>query len=218
MPIVAGADEFGAMDGFRETAGSWHGLLRGQMVRRLTAPLELAIGIGAPEVWTELRDVCLTTRRRRRRVRETADVSAAKPGSLQKRARSGLQDNRMGETGMTACVVLSRFVTNHRVGYRCAAAKRVRRRETFPALCDFRAECWKLCRKAKLGESVVAKARNGAGTDKGCLNRKTGFALVTWLTMPANTARRRMPGPRRLSKAIQGVEFRDGTAQVLSAA
>ncbi len=133
MLVIIGADAYGEkdvlaiMDGFRENADSWRDLLKGLKKRGLTVPPELAVGDGALGFWTALRDVFPETREETReqrcRVHKAANVTGAMPKSLREKAKSGLQDIWMAETGKEAIAAFDLFVETYGVKYERAVAR-----------------------------------------------------------------------------------------------
>ena len=77
---------------------------------------------------------------------------------------------------------------------------------------------WKHIRTTNPIESVFATVRNRTRKTRGCLNRKTGLAMVFRLMMSAMKKWRKLTGANRLSEVIQGVEFKDGIKQIQVAA
>ena len=224
MLVIIGADEYGQkdviaiMDGFRENADSWRDLLKGLRKRGLTVPPELAIGDGALGFWTALRDVFSDTREQRCWVHKTANVLGAMPKSLHEKAKSDLQDIWMAETKKEANAAFDLFVETYGVKYEKAVAKLVKDRSELLAFYDFPAEHWKHIRTTNPIESVFATVRNRTRKTKGCLNRKTGLAMVFRLMMSAKKKWRKISGPNRLPEVIKGVEFKDGIKQLQAAA
>jgi transposase-like protein len=224
MLVIIGADEYGEkdvlaiMDGFRENAESWRDLLKGLKRRGLIVPPELAIGDGALGFWTALRDVFPTTREQRCWVHKTANVTGAMPKSLRDKAKSDLQDIWMAETKKEANAAFDLFVETYGVKYERAVKKLTKDRDELLAFYDFPAEHWKHIRTTNPIESVFATVRNRTRKTKGCLNRKTGLAMVFRLMMSAKKKWRRISGPNRLPEIIQGVEFKDGIKQTQIAA
>ena len=222
--IIIGADEYGEKDvlairdGFRENADSWRDLLRSLKKRGLNTPPELAVGDGALGFWTALRDVYPGTREQRCWVHKTANVTGALPRSLHDKAKADLQDIWMAETKKEAEAAFDLFVETYGVKYENAVAKLTRDRDDLLAFYDFPAEHWKHIRTTNPIESVFATVRNRTRKTRGCLNRKTGLAMVFRLMMSAMKKWRKLTGANRLSEVIQGVEFKDGIKQIQVAA
>ena len=222
--VIIGADEYGEKDvlairdGFRENADSWRDLLRSLKKRGLNTPPELAVGDGALGFWTALRDVYPGTREQRCWVHKTANVTGALPRSLHDKAKADLQDIWMAETKKEAEAAFDLFVETYGVKYENAVAKLTRDRDDLLAFYDFPAEHWKHIRTTNPIESVFATVRNRTRKTRGCLNRKTGLAMVFRLMMSAMKKWRKLTGANRLSEVIQGVEFKDGIKQIQVAA
>ena len=53
---------------------------------------------------------------------------------------------------------------------------------------------------------------------RGCLRRKTAFAMVLQLVLSGQRKWRRLNGPKRLAQVIEGVQFRDGIRKAQRAA
>jgi transposase-like protein len=83
---------------------------------------------------------------------------------------------------------------------------------------DFPAEHWKHIRTTNPIESVFATVRNRTRKTKGCLSRKTAFAMVFKLMMSAKKKWRKLSGTNQLPEVIQGVEFKEGIKQLQNAA
>ena len=222
--VIIGADEYGEKDvlairdGFRENADSWRDLLRSLKKRGLNTPPELAVGDGALGFWTALRDVYPGTREQRCWVHKTANVTGALPRSLHDKAKADLQDIWMAETKKEAEAAFDLFVETYGVKYENAVAKLTRDRDDLLAFYDFPAEHWKHIRTTNPIESVFATVRNRTRKTRGCLNRKTGLAMVFRLMMSAMKKWRKLTGANRLSEVIQGVEFKDGIKKIQVAA
>ena len=67
-------------------------------------------------------------------------------------------------------------------------------------------------------ESVFAAVRLRTVKTRGCLIRKTAFAMVLQLVLSAQQKWRRLNGPKRLAQVIEGVQFRNGIQEVRRAA
>ena len=177
--VIIGADEYGnkdvlgIMDGFRENADSWNGLLCSLKKRGLTTAPDLAIGDGAMGFWTALRDVYPTTTREQRCwVHKMANITGAMPKSLHEKAKAGLQDIWMAETKEDAVTAFDLFVETYGVKYERAVKKLTKDRDVLLTFYDFPAEHWKHIRTTNPIESVFATVRNRTRKTKGCLNRK----------------------------------------------
>ena len=124
----------------------------------------------------------------------------------------------MAETKKEAEAAFDLFVETYGVKYENAVAKLTRDRDDLLAFYDFPAEHWKHIRTTNPIESVFATVRNRTRKTRGCLNRKTGLAMVFRLMMSAMKKWRKLTGANRLSEVIQGVEFKDGIKQIQVAA
>lgn len=218
--VIIGADEYGnkdvlgIMDGFRENADSWNGLLCSLKKRGLTTAPDLAIGDGAMGFWTALRDVYPTTREQRCWVHKMANITGAMPKSLHEKAKAGLQDIWMAETKEDAVTAFDLFVETYGVKYERAVKKLTKDRDVLLTFYDFPAEHWKHIRTTNPIESVFATVRNRTRKTKGCLNRKTALSMVYKLMMSAKKKWRKLDGANRLPEVINGVEFKDGIKQI----
>ena len=66
----------------------------------------------------------------------------------------------------------------------------------------------------KAVESVFATVRLRTVKTRGCLSRKTAFAMVLQLVLSAQQKSSRLNGPKRLAQVIEGVQFRNGIQEV----
>ena len=124
----------------------------------------------------------------------------------------------MAETKKEAEAAFDLFVETYGVKYENAVAKLTKDRAVLLAFYDFPAEHWKHIRITNPIESVFATVRNRTRKTKGCLNRRTGLAMVFRLMMSAKKKWRKLTGANRLPEVIKGVEFKDGIKQIQVAA
>ena len=91
-------------------------------------------------------------------------------------------------------------------------------RDDLLAFYDYPAEHWRHLRTTNPIESVFATVRLRTVKTRGCLSRKTAFAMVLQLVLSAQEKWRRLNGPKRLAQVIEGVQFRNGIQEVGRAA
>ena len=200
----------GFIDGFRESAQSWRGLLLKLKQRGLRHAPELAIGDGALGFWKALGEIWPTTREQRCWVHKTANVLNKLPKSLHSKAKRELQEIWMAETKANALKAFDVFEKIYLVKYEKAVACLTKDRDVLLAVYDFPAEHWKHLRTTNPIESSFATVRHRTIRTKGCLSNETAIAMVFKLLEAAQRSWRRLDGTSFLPKVIYGVKFKDG--------
>lgn len=222
--VAIGADAEGRKqllaltDGYRQSEQSWQELLLDLQRRGLEAGPELAIGDGALGFWKALRKVYPQTRAQRCWVHKTRNVLDKLPKGGQRKAKAALQAIWMKETKQEAEAPFRHFQKARQAKYPRAAECMAKDREELLAFYDFPAEHWRHLRTTNPIESVFATVRLRTVKTRGCLSRKTAFAMVYRLVLSAQGKWRRLNGTESLPKVIDGVEFKDGIQVVKHAA
>jgi len=208
----------GLIDGVRESAQSWRGLLLDLKRRGLAMAPELAVADGALGFWQAIEEVWPKTRGQRCWVHKTANVLNKLPKSQHSKAKRALQEIWMAETKKDALTAFDAFVETWRVKYDKAVECLIKDREALLAFYDFPAEHWKHLRTTNVIESSFATIRHRTVRSKGCLSNKTALAMIFKLAEAAERSWRRLDGHCQLPKLILGVKFTDGIEVVRSKA
>jgi putative transposase len=208
----------GLIDGVRESAQSWRGLLLDLKRRGLAMAPELAVADGALGFWQAIEEVWPKTRGQRCWVHKTANVLNKLPKSQHSKAKRALQEIWMAETKKDALAAFDVFVETWRVKYDKAVECLIKDREALLAFYDFPAEHWKHLRTTNVIESSFATIRHRTVRSKGCLSNKTALAMIFKLAEAAERSWRRLDGHNQLPKLIIGVKFTDGIEVVRSKA
>jgi len=208
----------GLIDGVRESAQSWRGLLLDLKRRGLAMAPELAVADGALGFWQAIEEVWPKTRGQRCWVHKTANVLNKLPKSQHSKAKRALQEIWMAETKKDALTAFDAFVETWRVKYDKAVECLIKDREALLAFYDFPAEHWKHLRTTNVIESSFATIRHRTVRSKGCLSNKTALAMIFKLAEAAERSWRRLDGHNQLPKLIIGVKFTDGIEVVRSKA
>ena len=222
--VVIGADAagrkqlVGLTDGYRESEQSWLELLLDLKRRGLEEGPELAIGDGALGFWKALRQAYPRTRTQRCWVHKTRNVLDKLPKGSQQKAKAALQAIWMAETKREAESALQHFENAWGPKYPQAAECLAKDREQLLAFYDYPAEHWRHLRTTNPIESVFATVRLRTVKTRGCLSRKTAFAMVYRLVLSAEKKWRRLNGTESLPKVIEGVQFENGIQVVKHAA
>lgn len=222
--VLIGADEqgnkelVGLADGYRESEQSWLELLLDLKQRGWQAGPDLVVGDGALGLWKALRKVCPRARAQRCWVHKTRNVLDKLPKGVQARAKRNLQQIWMAETQEEAGRAFQHFVAAYEAKYDKAMECLAKDREDLLAFYDYPAEHWRHLRTTNPIESVFATVRLRTVKTRGCLSRKTTFAMVLQLVLSAQEKWRRLNGPKRLAQVIEGVQFRNGIQEVRRAA
>ena len=199
--VLIGADEqgnkelVGLADGYRESEQSWLELLLDLKQRGRQAGPELVVGDGALGLWKALRQVYPRAR-----------------------AKRSLQQIWMAETREEAGRAWQHFVAAYEAKYEKAVECLAKDRDDLLAFYDYPAEHWRHLRTTNPIESVFATVRLRTVKTRGCLSRKTAFAMVLQLVLSAQEKWRRLNGPKRLAQVIEEVQFRNGIQEVRRAA
>jgi len=214
-----GRKEFVAIeDGYREDAQSWREVLLRLKKQGLSQAPDLAIGDGALGFWKALKEVFGKTRWQRCWVHKTANVLSKLPKSIQKKAKSDLQEIWMAETKKEAEKAFDVFVETFELKYPKAVECLKKDRDAMLTFYDFPAEHWKNIRTTNPIESTFATVTNRTYKTKGCLSRETALAMVFQLILQAEKNWQRLPGRHRLADIIEGVTFVNGIRETRKAA
>jgi transposase-like protein len=208
----------GLIDGVRESAQSWRGLLLDLKRRGLASGPALAVADGALGFWQAVEEVWPNTRGQRCWVHKTANVLNKLPDSQQAKAKRALQEIWMAETKTQALTAFDAFVETWGIKYDKAVECLIKDRDALLAFYDFPAEHWKHLRTTNVIESSFATVRHRTVRSKGCLSNKTALAMIFKLAEAAERSWRRLNGHNQLPKLILGVKFADGIEVVRSQA
>src|SRR5262244_447706 len=200
----------GFVDGARESAHDWRGLLLDLKRRGLDVRPELAIADGGLGFWKAAGEVWPKTREQRCWVHKTANVLAKFPKSQQPKAKRALQEIWMAETKAAAELAFDAFIESYTPKYEKAADCLSKDRDTLLAFYDFPAEHWKHLRTTNPIESTFATVRHRTIRSKGCLSNRTALAMVFKLLEAAQKSWRRLDGHNQLPRLVLGVTFNDG--------
>ncbi len=162
---VVGASEDGTKEllgmelGYRESAESWAGALRGLRDRGMDAPL-LAMGDGALGLWSALNEVYPTTAHQRCWNHRALNLAARLPKSLQSSARRRLREISHAPTRAECERLRDEYVSELRTEGRGDAAETVLRDwDDFVSFYDFPVEHWVHLRTTNPLESVFSAVR-----------------------------------------------------------
>ena len=169
-------------------------------------------------MWKTLRKVYPRARTQRCWVHKTRNVLDKLPKGVQARAKRCLQQIWMAETRQEADRAFQHFVAAYEAKYEKAVECLAKDRDDLLAFYDYPAEHWRHLRTTNPIESVFATVRLRTVKTRGCLSRKTAFAMVLQLVLSAQEKWRRLNGPKRLAQVIEGVQFRNGIQEVGRAA
>ena len=182
--VLIGADEqgnqelVGLADGYRESEQSWLEQLLDLKQRGWQAGPELVVGAGALGLWKALRQVYPRARAQRCWVHKTRNVLDKLPKGVQARAKRSLQQIWMAETREEEARAWQHFVAAYEAKYDKAVECLAKDRDELLAFYDYPAEHWRHLRTTNPIESVFATVRLRTVKTRGCLSRKTAFAMV----------------------------------------
>jgi transposase-like protein len=196
-------------DGYRESAESWAGLLRGLKRRGLRAPV-LAVGDGALGFWKALRDVWPETREQRCWVHRIANVLDKLPKRLHARAKTALHAIMRAENRKAAEAGIARFEADYGAKYPKPVASLRRDEEQLLTFFDFPAEHWLHLRTGNVIESPFATVRLRQRVTKGAGSRQKGLLMAFKLLEMAEKRWRRINGAQLVPLVRAGVKFIDG--------
>ena len=141
---------------------------------------------------------------------KTRNVLDKLPKGAQARAKRALQQIWMAGTQKEAGRACDHFVAAYKAKYERAVECLVKDREDLLAFYDYPADHWRHLRATNPVESVFATVRLRSVKTRGCLSRKTAFAMALQLVLSARQKWRCLNEPKRLAQVIEGVQFRDG--------
>jgi len=151
-------------------------------------------------------------------VHKTRNVLDKLPKGGQSKAKAALQAIWLAATKREAESAFQHFQRVWGPKYPRAAECLTKDREELLAFYDFPAEHCRHLRTTNPIESVFATVRLRTVKTRGCLSRKTAFAMVYRLLLSAQGKWRRLNGTESLPKVIEGVKFEDGIQVVKRAA
>ena len=217
--VVMGVDEDGEKhlvaldDGVRESAQSWRELLLDAQSRGLSPP-QLAVGDGALGFWGALDEVFPTTRHQRCWMHKSGNVLNYLPTTTQAKAKVDLHQIWMAESRAAAEAAMGLFEEKYAAKYPRATACLTKDREALLAFYDFPAEHWVHIRTTNPIESTFATLRHRTKRVKGAFSRESALSMMLQLALEAKRHWRRIAGVERLGQLIEGVNFKDGIAQL----
>ena len=205
--VAIGADAEGCKqlvaltDGYRESEQSWQELLLDLQRRGLEAGPELAIGDGALGFWKTVRKVYPQTRVQRCWLHKTRNVLDMLPKGGQ--AKPALQAIWMAATKQEAEATFRHYQKAWQAKYQRAVECLAKDREALLAFYDFPAEHWRHLRTTNPIASVFATVRLRTVKKRGCLSRKTAFAMVYCLVLSTQGKWRRQNATESLPNVIE---------------
>jgi putative transposase len=201
------------VDGYRESAQSWHELLVDLKNRGLTLAPKLAIGDGALGFWAALRKVFGETREQRCWLHKTANVLNNLPKSVQPKAKSDLHEIWMAEKKVDAQKAFDTFLEKYQAKYPAACECLQKDRDVLLTFYDFPAEHWKHLRTTNPIESTFATIRLRQRRTKGSGTRRASLAMMFKLAHAAQKRWRRLNGHDHLVHLLEGKTYTDGLLQ-----
>ena len=177
-------------EGYRESEQSWQELLLDLQRRGLEAGPELAIGDGALGFWKTVRKVYPQTRVQRCWLHKTRNVLDMPPKGGQ--AKPALQAIWMAAMKQEAEATFRHFQKAWQAKYQRAVECLAKDREALLAFYDFPAEHWQHLRTTNPIASVFATVRLRTVKKRGCLSRRTAFAMVYFLVLSTQGKWRRL--------------------------
>jgi transposase-like protein len=196
-------------DGYRESAGSWAGLLRDCARRGMRAPA-LAVGDGALGFWAALREVLPDTREQRDWVHKVANVLNALPKSAHPGAKAALAEIYNAEDERHAHAAVKAFAAAYGAKFPKAAAKITDDLDVLLAFYDYPAEHWIHLRTSNPIESAFATVRHRTRVTKGSGSRAAGLAMAFKFIESAQQRWRAVNAPHLVALVRAGVTFRNG--------
>jgi transposase-like protein len=206
------------VDGHRESAQSWKGLLLDVKSRGLAVDPKLATGDGALGFWKALRQVYPQTREQRCWVHKTANVLDKLPKRLQPEAKEKLHQIWMAPTKADADKAFDLFVATYEAKFAKATECLAKDRDVLLTFYDFPAEHWLHLRTTNPIESTFATVRLRHRRTKGCGSRTACLTMVFKLMQSASKKWRLLNGSTLLTEVIAGVQFIDGIKPQVTAA
>jgi transposase-like protein len=216
--VVIGAREDGrkellAMElGYRESAESWAGVLRGLRERGLEVPPLLAVGDGALGLRAGLREVYPTTRHQRCWNHKGINVVDRLPKRLQPEARAriaGIWGSLTRADAERARDLTVAWLRGR--GQADAATTLLRDWDDPVTYYDFPAEDWRHLRTSNAIESVFAGVRLRTTVAKRAPNRENALYLVYKIVQRlAGSWRQLNGGATVMTLLLTGARFRDG--------
>jgi len=224
MLVVIGAtaegkkELVGLVDGERESKISWKELLLDLKQRGLRAGPELAVGDGALGFWPALEEVFPDARHQRCWVHKTVNVLDKVPKSLQRTAKTKLQEIYMAPTRKQALEAIDDFEALFGAKYPKATECLRKDQDVLLRFYDFPAVHWKHLRTTNPIESTFATVRHRTRQTKGCGSREATLSMVYKLGREAEKHWRKLDGSSFVLKVLHGVRFEDGEEVQLKAA
>jgi transposase-like protein len=197
--------------GYRESAESWAGVLRGLRERGLDAPL-LAVGDGALGLWAGIREVFPSTRHQRCGNHKGINVVDRLPKRLQPEARAriaGIWGSLTRADAERARDLTVAWLRGR--GQADAATTLLRDWDDPVTYYDFPAEDWRHLRTSNAIESVFAGVRLRTTVAKRAPNRENALYLVFKIVQRlAGSWRQLNGGATVMTLLLAGARFRDG--------
>jgi putative transposase len=198
------------VDGHRESAQSWQGLLLDVKSRGLAVDPKLATGDGALGFWKAIRQVYPQTREQRCWVHKTANVLDKLPKRLQHEAKEKLHQIWMAPTKADADKAFDLFLATYEAKFAKATECLAKDRDVLLTFYDFPAEHWIHLRTTNPIESTFATVRLRHRRTKGSGSRTACLTMVFKLMQSAQKRWRLLNGSQLLPEVIAGVQFIDG--------
>ena len=197
--------------GYRESAESWAGVLRGLRDRGMDAPL-LAVGDGALGLWAALNEVYPTTAHQRCWNHRSLKLAARLPKAMHASSRRRLRDISHAPTRPECERLRDEYVSELRGEGRSDAAETVLRDwEDFVSFYDFPTEHWIHLRTTNPLESVFSAVRLRTDAARRMKRRDSALYLVFKVVSRLSERWRPLYGGRNLMKLLMdGARFEDG--------
>lgn len=220
--VLMGATENGrkelvaVVNGVRESKLSWKAVLLELKQRGLATALKLAIGDGALDFWSALREVFPETRTQRCTVHKTANVLNQLPKKIQPQAKGMLHEIWNSPTKADADNAFDLFVKTYQPKYHKATDCLEKDREELLTYYDFPAENWCHIRTTNPIESTFSTIRLRHRKTRGCGSAMASSTMMFKLAQSTSKNWRRLRGHDHFPELMRGVKFIDGIPVRLS--
>ena len=195
--------------GFRESAESWAGVLRGLRARGLGVP-KLLVADGNLGIWAAARQVWPEAGEQRCWNHKMANVLDRLPKREQKRAKALLREVVYAESGAAAEAARERFEDRYGGDYPKAAETLADDWDRMTAFFDFPAAHWTHLRTTNVVESLFAAVRLRTSAAKRFKRVEGATALIWKLLMVAEKRFRKLNAPHLLPGVLRGDRYEDG--------
>jgi len=213
--VILGANEQGEkeplaiVEGYRESTESWAEVLRDLKARGLTDP-KLFCGDGALGLWSAVNEVYPEAEHQRCWVHKIRNVLTHFPKRLHGEVKQQLRQMYEADTKAASRALMRQFAETYERTYPRAVECLLKDQDVLLTYFGYPREHWLSLKTTNPIESIFATVKLRTNAARRIKSPRSALYLVFQLILRAQKRWRRINAPHLVTKALEGVTFKDG--------